>query len=164
MARALIVGCGCRGRQLGKELLAAGWQVRGTSRAATGMDAIAAAGIEAAQADPDRVGTVLELVDDVAVVVWSLGSITGSAEQAAAVNGPRLERVLERVVDTPVRGFVYEGGGTAPPRALAAGAELVSDAGRRWHIPVAVVTTPPERRGDWTRDMAAAVRGVVGLG
>ena len=32
MARALIVGCGCRGRELGSALAAAGWQVRGTTR------------------------------------------------------------------------------------------------------------------------------------
>ena len=39
MARALIVGCGCRGRELGRELLAEGWQVRGTSRRAEGLEA-----------------------------------------------------------------------------------------------------------------------------
>lgn len=164
MARALIVGCGCRGRRLGEKLLADGWQVRGTSRSTAGLEAIAAAGIEVAQADPDRVGTVLELVDDVAVVVWALGSATGSTELVAAVNGPRLERVLEHLVDTPVRGFVYEGAGTAAPGTLAAGAKLVNEAGERWRIPVAVVATPRERPGDWTRDMTAAARGLLGLG
>jgi len=32
MARALVVGCGCRGRELGRELRERGWQVRGTTR------------------------------------------------------------------------------------------------------------------------------------
>ncbi len=36
LARALIVGCGCHGRELGAELLPAGWQVRGTSARAAG--------------------------------------------------------------------------------------------------------------------------------
>ena len=163
MARALIVGCGCRGRLLGRGLMAAGWQVRGTSRSPAGLEAIAAAGIEAAEADPDRVGTVLELVDDVAVVVWALGSATGSRERVAAVHGPRLERALERLVDTPVRGFVYEGAGAAPDEVLAAGAELVAGAGERWRIPVAVVDTPPEPSEQWARDADAAARGLLGL-
>ena len=163
MARALIVGCGCRGRLLGKYLLGGGWQVRGTSRSRAGLDAIAAAGIEAAEADPDRAGTVLDLVDDVAVVIWALGSATGSRERVAAAHGPRLERVLERLVDTPVRGFVYEGAGSAPGSLLAAGAELVAAAGDRWRIPVAVVDTRPEPYEPWARDAGAAARGVLGL-
>jgi nucleoside-diphosphate-sugar epimerase len=163
MARALIVGCGCRGRLLGKALVAGGWQVRGTSRSGAGLETIAAAGIEAAEADPDRVGTVLELVDDVAVVVWALGSATGSRERVEAVHGPRLERALERLVDTPVRGFVYEGAGSAPDEVLAAGAELVAGVGERWRIPVAVVDTPPEPYEPWARDAGAAARGLLGL-
>jgi uncharacterized protein YbjT (DUF2867 family) len=59
VARALIVGCGCRGRQLGERLLAEGWAVRGTSRREEGLEPIAAAGIEPALADPDRPGTIL---------------------------------------------------------------------------------------------------------
>ena len=47
MARALIVGCGCRGRVLGERLLADGWAVRGTSRREEGLDAIREAGVKA---------------------------------------------------------------------------------------------------------------------
>ena len=108
MARALIVGCGCRGRMLGEQLLAEGWAVRGTSRREEGLAPIEAAGIEPALADPDRPGTVLELVGDVAVVFYLLGSAAGEPEALAAIHGPRLERLLEKLVDTPVRGFVYE--------------------------------------------------------
>ena len=163
MARALIVGCGCRGRLLGRELLGEGWQVRGTSRSRAGLDAVRAAGLEPAQADPDRAGSVLELIDDVAVVVWALASATGSADEVAAVNGARLERVLERLVDTPVRGFVYEGAGAAPAQVLAVGADAVREAGERWRIPVAVVSTPPEPYDRWVGEMAGAVRAVLGV-
>jgi hypothetical protein len=107
---------------------------------------------------------VLDLVDDVAVVVWALGSAVGSHDAVAAVHGPRLERLLERLVDTPVRGFVYEGAGTAPDEVLADGAELVAAAGARWRIPVAVVETPPEPYERWAREMADGVRGLLGLG
>ena len=130
MARALIVGCGCRGRELGEELLGSGWAVRGTSRREEGLAAIAAAGIEPALADPDRPGTILELVDDVAVLVLLLGGARGSEEELAAIHGPRLERLLEHLVETPVRGVVYEG--------TEAGAELVRAASRTWRIPVAI--------------------------
>lgn len=132
MARALIVGCGCRGRELGERLRAEGWAVRGTSRREEGLAAIEAAGIEPALADPDRPGTILELVGDVAVLVLLLGGATGSDEELAAIHGPRLERLMEHLVETPVRGVVYEG--------TEAGSEVVKVAGRTWRIPVEVVT------------------------
>lgn len=128
MARALIVGCGCRGRQLGERLLAEGWAVRGTSRREEGLEAIEAAGIEPALADPDRPGTILELVNDVTVLVLLLGGATGTEEELAAIHGPRLERLLEHLVETPVRGVVYEG--------TKEGEEIVRKASRTWRIPV----------------------------
>lgn len=145
MARALIVGCGCRGRQLGEELLAEGWAVRGTSRREEGLEAISAAGIEPALADPDRPGTILELVDDVAVLVLLLGAATGSEEALAAIHGPRLERLLEHLVETPVRGVLYEG--------TEAGAEIVRAAERTWRIPVQVLGP--------TDDLATAVAHIL---
>jgi nucleoside-diphosphate-sugar epimerase len=138
VARALIVGCGCRGRQLGSGLLEEGWAVRGTSRSEAGRAEIDAAGIEPAAADPGRPGTVLDLVGDVAVVVWLLGSARGSEGEVATLHGSALERLLERLVETPVRSFVYEAGGTVDARLLEAGAEAVAAAAERWQIPVAM--------------------------
>lgn len=135
MARALIVGCGCRGRELGGQLLAQGWAVRGTSRRAEGLAAIEAAGIEAVDADPAQPGTVLDLVGDVTALVWLLGSAVGTEEELANLHGASLERVLERLVETPVRRFVYEAGGSAGA-LLDGGAEIVKKAGTRWRIPV----------------------------
>jgi prephenate dehydrogenase len=45
MARALIVGCGCRGRMLGRRLVDAGWLVRGTTRDPGNSEEILGAGI-----------------------------------------------------------------------------------------------------------------------
>lgn len=165
MARALIVGCGCFGTELGSALAADGWAVRGTSRTAEGMSRVEAAGLEGARADPDRVGTVLEQVSDVAVVIWALAGASG--DTAAAVNAPRLERMLERLVDTPVRGFVLDAG---PRGAAGAGAGLgpevrreaiglVEAAERTWRIPTRVVETP--RGGDWTAAMMSAASGLL---
>ncbi len=146
MARALIVGCGCRGRELGVALLEQGWAVRGTSRREEGLAAIEAAGIEAALADPERPATLLELVDDVAVVHWILGSASGDAENVAAIHGPRLERLLEHLVETPVRRFVYEAFGSVDAAVLEQGATLVERASRTWHIPAEIQRSPEVQR------------------
>jgi uncharacterized protein YbjT (DUF2867 family) len=142
VARALIVGCGCRGRELGARLLEQGWAVRGTSRREEGLAAIEAAGIEPALADPERPATVLDLVADVAAVYWLLGSAGGESESVEAIHGSRLERLLERLVETPVRRFVYEAFGSVEPAVLAGGAALVERAAETWRIPVEVLRSP----------------------
>jgi uncharacterized protein YbjT (DUF2867 family) len=157
MARALIVGCGCSGRALGAELRDEGWEVRGTSRAEEGLVAIEEAGIEPARADPERPGTILDLVGDVTVVLWLLGSAKGSDEDIAAIHGPRLEALLERLVDTPVRGFLYEGVGTVDAKLLEEGAAIVKRAGETWRIPVAVTETSRELGPPWVEELETAV-------
>jgi uncharacterized protein YbjT (DUF2867 family) len=154
LARALIVGCGCRGRDLGERLLADGWAVRGTSRRDEGLAAIEATGIEPAIADPDRPGTILELVEDVTVLVLLLGGAEGSDEQLEAIHGPRLERLMEHLVETPVRGVVYEG--------TEAGEEIVRNAARTWRIPVRILPRP-QKSGLYTGycGLADAVRAVL---
>jgi hypothetical protein len=161
LARALIVGCGCRGRLLGADLLGHGWAVRGTSRTESGLAEIAAAGFEPALADPERPGTVLDLVGDVAVVAWTLGSAMGEEEAVAAVHGPRLERLLEHLVDTPVRGFLYEAAGTVPLQILEGGSEIVRAASRTWRIPVEIVNADPADPQAWAGEMSAAVIGLT---
>lgn len=156
MARALIVGCGCRGRLLGKRLLARGWQVRGTSRHEEGLAAIEAAGIEPALADPADPGSILDLVGDVTVVDWLLGSAQGEPEELSAIHGPRLDRLLERLVETPVRGFVYEMKGSVDPVLLARGREAIEAASERWEIPVGFVFVDPGDLSGWTEAMEGA--------
>jgi uncharacterized protein YbjT (DUF2867 family) len=157
VARALIVGCGCSGRAFGSELLEEGWAVRGTSREEEGLVAIEGVGIEPARADPERPATILDLVDDVAVVIWLLADATGTDEELAAIHGPRLGSLLERFVETPVRGFIYEGVGGVDPKLLAAGAELVRHAERTWRIPVTVTETPREHGPLWVEELENAV-------
>jgi uncharacterized protein YbjT (DUF2867 family) len=149
VARALIVGCGCRGRLLGEGLLEAGWAVRGTSRTEAGLGAIEAAGIESAIADPDRPASILELVADVAVVYYLLGSARGGAALLADIHGPRLERLLEHLVDTPVRGFAYEAAGTVDGALLEGGAELVRSAGALWRIPYELLRSESDQAAGW---------------
>jgi uncharacterized protein YbjT (DUF2867 family) len=162
LARALLVGCGCRARAAGTRLLDGGWQVRGTTRDPECAAEIERAGIEAAIADPDRVASVVEHVADVAVVGWLLGSARGEPGAVAALNGPRLARLCEELVDTPVRGIVYEAEGSVAAEALAEGRRVVEDASRRWRIPVAVVDHDPGDHAAWARAAAGAFGRAIG--
>ena len=161
MARALIVGCGCRGRELGANLLAGGWAVRGTTRDEGRLGGIEEAGIEAAVAHPDRVMTILELIGDVAIVCWLLGTARGSPEELAAIHGPRFERLLEELVDTPVRGIVYETAGTVPSEVIGRGEQALREASERWRIPFALIGADPGDPAAWLDEAEAAVGGLV---
>jgi uncharacterized protein YbjT (DUF2867 family) len=165
VARALIIGCGCRGRLLGERLLADGWAVRGTSRREEGLAPIREAGIEPAIADPLWPGTVLELVGDVSLVLWLLGSARADGEGRAAVaviHGERLERLLERLVETPVRGFLYEAAGSVDTAALDAGRRAVEAAAETWRIPVEAVAADASDPDRWVLDMETAVSRLMG--
>jgi uncharacterized protein YbjT (DUF2867 family) len=158
LARALIVGCGCRGRELGRRLVDSGWLVRGTSRDPARLGGIEAAGLEPALADPDRPGTILDHGGDVTAVVWLLGAASGDEDQLEAIQGPRLERLLEKLVDSPVRGFVHEAAGPAP--SLVVGRELVERAGSTWRIPVAFIEGERAEAG-WAERAAGTVTGLL---
>ncbi len=156
MARALIVGCGCRGRALGRALAGSGWQVRGTTRHEAGSAAIAGAGLEPAVADPLAVGTVYDQIEGVAIVYWLMASASGDDAGLAAINGPRLEALFERLVDTPVRGLVFEAAGSVDASYLAEGARIACQASERWRIPVEVVNADPAEPDRWREEMLAA--------
>jgi nucleoside-diphosphate-sugar epimerase len=156
VARALIVGCGCRGRALGRRLLEEGWAVRGTSRSPEGVAMIEAAGIEGVLADPGLPATVLDLVGDVAVLFWLLGSARGSADDIQDLHGEKLEHLLRRLVDTPIRGFAYEASGSVPDADLRRGAAVVAEAGATWSIPTALIEAEPTRYEAWAQAAAGA--------
>ena len=127
------------------------------------MARIERAGLEGVIAHPERPGTVLDLVGDAAVVVWLLGSASGDAGQLKAVHGPRLERLLERLVDTSVRGFAYEAAGSVPAVELSAGRAAVERASQTWRIPVTMLEGERGEDG-WADRAAGAVSGLLGGG
>ena len=149
------MGCGCRGRALAEELGRAGHAVRGTTRDATRLPAIEAAGAEAVVADPDRLGTVMAQLAGVSVICWLMGS--AGRDSAADLHGARLRTLLERLVDTPVRGVVYEAAGSVDPELLVEGAEAVRSAASTWRMPAEVVTADPSDLEAWLAAMTAAV-------
>ena len=84
----------------------------------------------------------------------------GSADRAdgADLHGPRLETLLERLVDTPVRGVVYEAAGTVEPallgerrRGRAGGGASAGGCRPRSSRPIRPTTTA------WLAAMTAAV-------
>ncbi len=117
-------------------------------------------GVEPAEADPDSPGSILDLCGDVAVVIWLLGSATGKPEEVSAIHGPRLERLLEKLVDSPVRGFAYEATGSVDPELLNAGRRIVGQAAVTWRIPVAFLTSARNEPG-WSSTTAEAMAGLV---
>jgi uncharacterized protein YbjT (DUF2867 family) len=161
VARALLVGCGCRGRELARALRRDGHAVRGTTRDPARCDEIAAAGAEPWVGDPDRVATLVGALEGVAIVCWLLGSARGEPAAVAALHDERLRFLLGELTDTGVRGFVYEAGGSAPADARARGAAAVRDAAVTIHLPVALVDADPEDVRGWTEATRSAVGGLI---
>ena len=127
MARLLIVGAGsCRALALTRDLVAEGHAVRGVTRGAH-RGAIEAAGGEAWIGDPDGIGTLRYALEGVTVLLWLLGHVA-----TPELHGSRLEMLLERTIDTTVRGVVYEAG---PPE----GVEMVTRKATYNEIPHRIV-------------------------
>jgi hypothetical protein len=105
MARLLIVGGGGRALALAARLSADGHAPRMTTRDPGRRTAIEAAGGECVIADPDVVGTLRYALDNVTILMWLLGTV-----EREELHGSRWEMMLDRTIDTTVRGIVYERG------------------------------------------------------
>jgi nucleoside-diphosphate-sugar epimerase len=156
LARVLIVGCGCSGTALGRAL-AGEHAVRGTTRSSERVAELEKAGIEGVVADPDRLATLVPALSGVTVVCWLMGRAVDSPD----VNGPRLASFAEHLVDTPVRGLIYEAAGRADPAVLSAGTQIVRNASHTWHIPVQIVTTDPADHDAWLGAMKEAIASLL---
>jgi uncharacterized protein YbjT (DUF2867 family) len=163
MARCLIIGCGCRGLELARALRTVGHAVRGTTRDPGRRGEIEAAGVEAFIGDPNVVGTLAPALAHVGVACILLGSATGTAEELAALHGTRLVMLLERMLDTTVRGVVYQVAGSVDADLLRAGADRVRHACERSLIPYELLSTDPADGDIWIADAVAATeRALVG--
>jgi uncharacterized protein YbjT (DUF2867 family) len=145
VARVLIVPCGCRGRALAGALRNDGHAVRGTTRDPARAEEIAAAGAEPFVGDPDRIGTLMEALRGVTVVCWLMGSVP-----VPELHAGRLRMLWEKLVDTPVRGVVYEG-------ALPEGEAVARTAAQTWQIPLEVLTADPADHAGWLAAASGAV-------
>ncbi len=164
MARVLIIGCGCRGLSLARELRERGHAVRGTTRDTSRLDELEQAGIEAVLADPDRIATIAPLFEHVTVACILLGSAVGEEEKVRALHGTRLEMLLTKLVDTTVRGLIYEARGTVPPEALEGGAAQVRAVCEDSLIPYVLLEAEPAWSDAWLSATLDAVDQVLGAG
>jgi uncharacterized protein YbjT (DUF2867 family) len=161
MARCLIVGCGCRGRALARELISVGHAVRGTTRDPEQLETIEAAGAEAVLGDPDVIATLAPSFEHVGVACVLLGSAAGSPAELAALHGTRLDMLLARMLDTTVRGIVYEAVGSVDAAVLAAGAARVREHCEVSRIPYVLLEADPADPEGWLKGAAAAVDAVL---
>jgi hypothetical protein len=162
VARVLLVGGGERACALAGVLREEGHAVRATTRDPAKADAIAAAGAEPYVGDPDRIATLMGALTGVTVVAWLLGSATGDPEQVFALHDTRLRMLWEKLVDTPVRGVIYEAAGTVPEEALIRGEAVARVAHETWRIPLAYVRADPADRDAWLADARRAVAELLG--
>jgi hypothetical protein len=99
---------------------------------------------EAEGADPDRLATLTPLLEGITVVCWLFGE-----SGPEPLHGDRLASLVEYLVDTPVRGLVYERSSDHPR-----GEQIVAGARETFRIPCVVISP-----GD---DLGAAVAQVLG--
>jgi nucleoside-diphosphate-sugar epimerase len=161
VARCLIIACGCRGLTLAAALRERGHAVRGTTRDPGRMSELDAAGVEPFRADPDRVATLVPAFAQVGVACVLLGSATGSREALSALHTTRLEMLLEKMVDTTLRGLVYESSGSVGDEILGEGAARIERECVRWGLPYALLGADPDDREKWTAAAADAVDSVL---
>jgi hypothetical protein len=160
VARILIVAGGCRGRRLARELVAQGHAVRVTTRLETGRAAIESTGAECWIGTPERLGTLRAALESVTIVCWLLGTVAGSEDEIRALHTSRLEFFLGQVIDTTVRGFVYEAAGSVSGDVLVEGEQIVQRIAERNVIPMALLRV--EDSEAWQSEARAVVDKLLG--
>jgi hypothetical protein len=145
------VGGGRPGLALTRALVADGHAVRFVTRHEERREDIESAGAECWIGDPDRIGSLRYALDNVTVLLWLLGPVAGGD-----LHGSRLTMMLERTIDTTVRGVVYE----VPPTHADGAAEVERMAGYN-EIPYALLDAPRDDEAAWTQAVLDAVDGVL---
>ena len=146
--RVLVVGGGRPGLALTRALTADGHAVRFITRNEAFRPEIEAAGGECFLADPDRIGTLRYALDNATVLLWLMGPVPGGD-----LHGSRLTMMLERTIDTTIRGVVYEGtdAGAAEVRRMAGYNE----------IPHAILAADRADEDAWVAAVLAAIDGIL---
>ena len=160
--RVLIVGGGCRGLELARELIAEGHAARCVTRTEDGRSAIEAAGGECWVGTPDVIGSLRYALENVTLLFWLLGTASGDEEKVAALHGSRLRMMLEKTTDTTVRGVIYEAAGTVGEPLLASGVAEMELAREKNAIPFALLRSDPRGARDaWLAEAQQAISGLL---
>ncbi len=157
MARVVIVGCGERGIELAGLLQADGHAVRGTTRKEERRAELEAAGIEPWVGDPDRIATVHYSMENATILLWMLASAQGTDDEVEPLHNTRLEMMLERTIDSPVRGVLYEAEGSVDPSYLEQGALVTERICDRNEIPWDLLKADPADKASWAAEAKARI-------
>jgi hypothetical protein len=146
--RALLVGGGRPGLALTRELTADGHAVRFVTRNEAFREEIEAAGAECWIGDPDRIGSLRYALENTTVLLWLMGRAPDGD-----LHGSRLTMMMERTIDTTVRGVVYEG--------TSAGAAEVALRAAYNEIPHAILDVAREDEEGWVAAVLDAIDAVL---
>jgi hypothetical protein len=144
----VLVGGGRPGLALTRALTADGHAVRFVTRHEAFRPEIEAAGAECWIGDPDRIGSLRYALESATVLLWLMGRAPDGD-----LHGSRLTMMMERTIDTTVRGVVYEG--------TEAGAAEVARMADFNEIPHAILDTPRADEDAWVAAVVEAVDGVL---
>lgn len=161
MARCLIIAGGGRGAALAQALRDDGHAVRLTTRDPARAQTLSQEGFDTVVADPDRVATLAPALDHVAVAYVLLGSASGTPEALQALHTTRLDMLLSKIVDSTVRGIVFEGAGSVPGEVLGAGTERVRAFAADARVPLVLLDADPGAREQWLAAARAAATQVL---
>ena len=159
--RVLLVGGGCRGLALARELCADGHAVRFVTRHEANRERIEAEGAECWIGTPDVVGTLRYALENVTLLLWLLGTASGAPGEVEPLHGSRLKMMLEKTTDTTVRGVIYERAGTVPAAVLEQGAAECEHAWRTNEIPYALAQSPRDDEAAWVAEVRRAIDAVL---
>ena len=152
MARVLIVGCGCRGQALARELRAAGHAVRGTTRdPARFRGDRGGRAPSPTSATPTGSRTLMEALTGVTILCWLMGTARG---RARAARRPPADAVGEARRHAGARRRL-RGGRAARPGAVRARAQVAAAAHATWMIPLRVLEADPADHAAWRAGAAA---------
>ena len=127
---------------------------------------IGSVGAECWVGTPDRLETLRGVLDGVAIACWTLAQARGAPEEVATLHSSRLEAFVRQVIDTTVRGFIYDAsGGMLPDDVLAEGARIVRSVAELNAIPARVLACGDGVRADdpaWVAAAHAAIESLLG--
>jgi hypothetical protein len=162
VARILILGGGCRGLRFAQELHHERHAVRIVTRSAARRSEIEAVGAECFIADLDRLVTLRPALEHITIACWMLATAGGEPDAIEVLHGSRLTQFLWSLIDTTVRGVVYEAGGSALPRELLSrGERIVSETTRRNAIPAHILRADPREQREWGTEAREAVQSLL---